>query len=180
MPCLLPWTPTKQPVCSLSPFSSSSSPFFQPDLCLSSSCAVIFGEDVAFGGVFRCTVDLMEKYGLAAFLRFGCKRLPSSDDFFQERTGCSTPHSASRVLLGLELGWPRWVPPPLPRSSLPTTSFPPLTRLGFLSLSFDGSEADYWMKQRADGYFLSHVLSSLSTRPPSTVTGQETCLMSEA
>lgn len=25
--------------------------------------AVIFGEDVAFGGVFRCTVDLREKYG---------------------------------------------------------------------------------------------------------------------
>lgn len=25
--------------------------------------AVIFGEDVAFGGVFRCTVDLCEKYG---------------------------------------------------------------------------------------------------------------------
>lgn len=25
--------------------------------------AVVFGEDVAFGGVFRCTVDLKEKYG---------------------------------------------------------------------------------------------------------------------
>lgn len=25
--------------------------------------AVIFGEDVAFGGVFRCTVGLQEKYG---------------------------------------------------------------------------------------------------------------------
>ena len=25
--------------------------------------SVIFGEDVAFGGVFRCTVDLREKYG---------------------------------------------------------------------------------------------------------------------
>jgi len=25
--------------------------------------AVIFGEDVAFGGVFRCTVDLLEKFG---------------------------------------------------------------------------------------------------------------------
>lgn len=29
-------------------------------LCLS---AVIFGEDVAFGGVFRCTVGLRDKYG---------------------------------------------------------------------------------------------------------------------
>ncbi len=25
--------------------------------------ACIFGEDVAFGGVFRCTVDLREKHG---------------------------------------------------------------------------------------------------------------------
>lgn len=27
------------------------------------SPAVIFGEDVAFGGVFRCTVGLRDKYG---------------------------------------------------------------------------------------------------------------------
>ncbi len=26
--------------------------------------ATIFGEDVAFGGVFRCTVGLREKYGM--------------------------------------------------------------------------------------------------------------------
>ena len=26
--------------------------------------AVIFGEDVAFGGVFRCTVGLRDKYGM--------------------------------------------------------------------------------------------------------------------
>lgn len=25
--------------------------------------AVVFGEDVAFGGVFRCTLDLRKKYG---------------------------------------------------------------------------------------------------------------------
>ena len=25
--------------------------------------AVIFGEDIAFGGVFRCTVGLQDKYG---------------------------------------------------------------------------------------------------------------------
>ncbi len=25
--------------------------------------AVVFGEDVAFGGVFRCTVGLQDKYG---------------------------------------------------------------------------------------------------------------------
>jgi 2-oxoisovalerate dehydrogenase E1 component beta subunit len=29
----------------------------------SDSKACVFGEDVAFGGVFRCTVDLLEKYG---------------------------------------------------------------------------------------------------------------------
>jgi hypothetical protein len=27
------------------------------------SIPVIFGEDVAFGGVFRCTVGLRDKYG---------------------------------------------------------------------------------------------------------------------
>ena len=26
--------------------------------------AVVFGEDVAFGGVFRCTVGLRQKYGI--------------------------------------------------------------------------------------------------------------------
>jgi len=26
--------------------------------------AVVFGEDVAFGGVFRCTVGLTQKYGI--------------------------------------------------------------------------------------------------------------------
>jgi pyruvate/2-oxoglutarate/acetoin dehydrogenase E1 component len=26
--------------------------------------SVVFGEDVAFGGVFRCTVGLKEKYGI--------------------------------------------------------------------------------------------------------------------
>lgn len=34
------------------------------DLALSKDpSAIIFGEDVAFGGVFRCTVGLQEKYG---------------------------------------------------------------------------------------------------------------------
>ena len=28
------------------------------------SSALIFGEDVAFGGVFRCTMGLNEKYGV--------------------------------------------------------------------------------------------------------------------
>ena len=31
--------------------------------------AVIFGEDVAFGGVFRCTVGLREKYGQLCILQ---------------------------------------------------------------------------------------------------------------
>ena len=31
--------------------------------------AVIFGEDVAFGGVFRCTVGLQEKYGKERYVR---------------------------------------------------------------------------------------------------------------
>ena len=28
--------------------------------------SVVFGEDVAFGGVFRCTVGLRDKYGMIA------------------------------------------------------------------------------------------------------------------
>ena len=31
--------------------------------CATDQSTVIFGEDVAFGGVFRCTVGLQEKYG---------------------------------------------------------------------------------------------------------------------
>lgn len=34
------------------------------DICMQKDkSATIFGEDVAFGGVFRCTVGLREKYG---------------------------------------------------------------------------------------------------------------------
>ncbi len=33
---------------------------------------VIFGEDVAFGGVFRCTVGLKDKYGEQYLRRVGC------------------------------------------------------------------------------------------------------------
>lgn len=32
-------------------------------ICFSYPPTVIFGEDVAFGGVFRCTVGLSDKYG---------------------------------------------------------------------------------------------------------------------
>jgi len=38
--------------------------------------AMVFGEDVAFGGVFRCTVDLLEKFGKGTshiFLMLTCK-----------------------------------------------------------------------------------------------------------
>lgn len=31
---------------------------------------LIFGEDVAFGGVFRCTVDLLEKYGKGIYFKY--------------------------------------------------------------------------------------------------------------
>lgn len=33
--------------------------------------AVVFGEDVAFGGVFRCTDGLREKYGQFLFISCG-------------------------------------------------------------------------------------------------------------
>ena len=49
-------------------------------LCFSFlNALVIFGEDVAFGGVFRCTVGLKDKYGMAdlrmsnCFVRYGVK-----------------------------------------------------------------------------------------------------------
>ena len=29
--------------------------------------AVVFGEDIAFGGVFRCTMGLAEKFGMCQF-----------------------------------------------------------------------------------------------------------------
>ena len=70
--------------------------------------AVIFGEDVAFGGVFRCTVDLKE--------RFGAERV------------FNTP-SRSRVSLASASGMQPWAGLPLRRSSLPTTSSQRLIRL---------------------------------------------------
>ena len=49
-------------------------------LCFSFlNALVIFGEDVAFGGVFRCTVGLKDKYGMVdlrmsnCFVRYGVK-----------------------------------------------------------------------------------------------------------
>jgi len=41
------------------------------DIALSADkSAVVFGEDVAFGGVFRCTVGLKDKYGNLIFLLY--------------------------------------------------------------------------------------------------------------
>ena len=40
--------------------------------------AVVFGEDVGFGGVFRCTVGLQEKYGVCVCVCvcvFACVRV---------------------------------------------------------------------------------------------------------
>ena len=39
---------------------------------------VVFGEDVAFGGVFRCTVGLKEKYGMYEWTQGTCCHEPSS------------------------------------------------------------------------------------------------------
>ncbi|XP_077668869.1 2-oxoisovalerate dehydrogenase subunit beta, mitochondrial isoform X2 [Eretmochelys imbricata] len=44
--------------------------------------AVIFGEDVAFGGVFRCTVGLRDKYGLSCSRRLPGTLLALSICFF--------------------------------------------------------------------------------------------------
>lgn len=49
------------------PFALALSPpphtFASPSLTVFSPCRYIFGEDVAFGGVFRCTVNLRERFG---------------------------------------------------------------------------------------------------------------------
>jgi len=41
--------------------------FFLVILLLFNCILVIFGEDVAFGGVFRCTAELRPKYGKIKF-----------------------------------------------------------------------------------------------------------------
>ena len=45
----------------LAPYAPPRPPLTSPYLRL--SAPVIFGEDVAFGGVFRCTLDLLDKFG---------------------------------------------------------------------------------------------------------------------
>lgn len=48
--------------------------------------ALVFGEDVAFGGVFRCTVGLLERYGRRCFNTPLCEQVRCSEqrDWFQE------------------------------------------------------------------------------------------------
>jgi hypothetical protein len=42
--------------------------YLLPLPCCCCCCrALVFGEDVAFGGVFRCTVGLLERYGRRVF-----------------------------------------------------------------------------------------------------------------
>ena len=38
------------------------------------SFTVVFGEDVAFGGVFRCTIGLKDKYGRLLSVYYRLKR----------------------------------------------------------------------------------------------------------
>ncbi len=60
------------------------------DISLSADkSAVVFGEDVAFGGVFRCTVGLKDKYGnLEKNSRFSSSLLL----FLKEKTACLILH----------------------------------------------------------------------------------------
>lgn len=48
-------------------------------MCFVVFCSVVFGEDVAFGGVFRCTVGLKDKYGLFGISVLFFKQLSLND-----------------------------------------------------------------------------------------------------
>lgn len=76
----------------------------------------VFGEDVAFGGVFRCTVDLLEMFGKGMNLNvfFFVKKERNDDEMTHFphctliQTECSTPLSVSRGLQGSRLAWLLW------------------------------------------------------------------------
>jgi 2-oxoisovalerate dehydrogenase E1 component beta subunit len=56
--------------------------------------AVVFGEDVAFGGVFRCTMGLAEKFGKervfnTPLVEQGCVSLICRYSWICYWTGCS-------------------------------------------------------------------------------------------
>ncbi|QRW15112.1 pyruvate dehydrogenase E1 component beta subunit [Ceratobasidium sp. AG-Ba] len=78
--------------------------------------AVVFGEDVAFGGVFRCTMGLAEEFGKYtkhARKQFVLKHTQVVREFL-------THHSQSKVLPVLALDSRPWGRPQSQKSSLPT------------------------------------------------------------
>ena len=47
-------------------------------LCVCVAHTVVFGEDVAFGGVFRCTTELQDKFGKLHFTsKYNVQLLPT-------------------------------------------------------------------------------------------------------
>ena len=71
----------------------------------------LFGEDVNFGGVFRCSLGLADKYGKGMFLLlFGSAVFahtfpPTSPSTFPQ-TVASTRRCPSRALPGSPSAWP--------------------------------------------------------------------------
>ncbi len=73
------------------------------DVCMGrDETVVVFGEDIGyFGGVFRCTQGLQQKYG---------------------RARCSTRRSVSSASLARRSAWPATASSPASKSSSPITS----------------------------------------------------------
>ena len=119
-------------------------------LLLISLFSVVFGEDVAFGGVFRCTMDLRNQFGIIvsvciidAFNKSllwlsaltGDQRVFNTPLCEQGTPSCilsffpkssHLPHT--QALQHLVLGWPPMASQPLLRFNLPITSSLPWTR----------------------------------------------------
>jgi hypothetical protein len=95
---------------------------------------------VAFGGVFRYGPDfgscwfnadqLLQVHNgediICAFACFNPDAVPGVRVSLKSSPAneFSTPLSRNKASLDLLLAWPLWARPPLPKSSLPTTSFP--------------------------------------------------------
>ena len=95
---------------------------------------VVFGEDVAFGGVFRCSVDLKEEFGADRVFN-----TPLCEQGIAGTPGCcaqpprwsssgATMQQEPFLSQDLPLGTLQLAAPPSRRCSLPTTFSPRLTK----------------------------------------------------
>lgn len=132
--------------------------------------AVVFGEDVAFGGVFRCSVDLKDTFGPERV--FNSPLCEQVRDPAVDSVGCRCSQSTDgvrtvRELPGLRLGTRRRAARRSPRSSSPTTSFPRSIR-----------SVDVSIEQLRRVLLLTRDLEyRSSTRRPNSATGREGSLI---